>query len=290
MGIQKRLSAGEFVVVAEMSPPKGVDISRFITAAQRIRGRVDAVSVPCMEGGIMRMSAIGGGVLLQQQGLEALVHVYTRDRNRLALQGDLLAAHVLGLRNLLVVDSEDIALGDHRDARPVNDLSELGLMRAIGTLQDGKDLAGIDLAGVPTFFTGCRLRRFENDEERKQAVDAAAAQVEAGAQFIVTPPVFEPGRAQPLFEALAPLGAPVLATVFLIKSVAVARYIATHEPAAGISEDLIRRIRKSPDRGAECLRIAGELVAALRSTCQGVLIQTTGWEHRLPTLLDAAGI
>lgn len=290
MGIQKRLSAGEFVVIAEMSPPKGVDLSRFVTAAQRIRGRVDAVSVPGMEGGIMRMSGLGAAVLMQQQGLEALAHVYTRDRNRLALQGDLLAAYVLGLRNLLVVESEEIAMGDHRDAKAADDLTELELVQAIGGLQDGKDLAGIDLEGVPTFFTGARLRRFDDDEDLKRAVEAVAAQVEAGAQFIVAPPVFDGALARPALEALAPLGRPILSTVFLVKSVAVARYIAAHEPSAGISEDMIRRIRKSSDREQECLRIAGELVAALRAECQGVLIQTMGWEHRLPTLLDAAGL
>jgi methylenetetrahydrofolate reductase (NADPH) len=99
MSFQKRLASGEFVVLAEMNTPKGVDISQLITNARRIKGRVDAVSVPDMDNGVMRMSALAGGVLMQQQGIEAIIHTYCRDRNRMALQGDLLAAHVLGIQN-----------------------------------------------------------------------------------------------------------------------------------------------------------------------------------------------
>lgn len=277
------------MVIAEMNTPKGVDISRFVTAAQRVRGRVDAVSVPCMENGVMRMSALAGGALMQQQGLEALIHVYTRDRNRMALQGDLLAAHVLGLQNIVVVASEDMDQGDHRDAKPVHDLDDLALVRAIGDLQNGKDLAGFDLEGAPTFFAGCSLGRFTDDAGFERELKAAAAQVDAGAKFIIAPAVFDVERAGKMLDKLGALKVPVIPTVFLVKSVAVARYIATNEPQAGISEDLIRRIRKAANREQECLRIAGETVAALRKRAQGVLIQTLGWEHRLPAVLDAAG-
>ena len=290
MGIQKRLSAGEFVVIAEMNTPKGVDISRFVTAAQRIRGRVDAVSVPGMENGVMRMSALAGGALMQQQGLEALIHVYTRDRNRLALQGDLLAAHVLGLQNLVVVNSEEMDQGDHRDAKPVNDVDELELTRAIASLQAGKDMAGFDLDGAPQFFAGCALGRFTDDAGLDREVKAAAARVDAGAKFVIAPAVFDADKAAPMLDKLAELKVPVIPTVFLVKSVAVARYISTNEPQAGITEALIKRIRKAADREQECLKIAGETVAALKERTQGVLIQTLGWEHRLPAVLDAAGL
>ena len=116
--------------MAEMDTPKGVDISELITNARRIKGRVDAVIIPDMDNGVMRMSALGGGVLMHQQGMEAIIHVYCRDRNRMALQGDILAAHVLGIQNLIVVHGEEMDKGDHRDAKPVNDLDEVGLIRA----------------------------------------------------------------------------------------------------------------------------------------------------------------
>jgi methylenetetrahydrofolate reductase (NADPH) len=127
MSLKKKLSAGEFVVMAEMHTPKGVDISEIVTNARRLKGRVDAVVIPDMDNGIMHMSALAGGVLMKQQGLEAMIHVYGRDRNRMALQGDLLAAHVLGISNLLVVRGEEMINGDHRDARIVDDLDEVGI-------------------------------------------------------------------------------------------------------------------------------------------------------------------
>jgi len=290
MTIQKRLQSKEFVVLAEMNTPKGVDISRFMTDARRIKGRIDGIVVPDMDNGVMRMSALAGGALVQQQGIEAIIHVYGRDRNRMALQGDLLAAHVLGIQNLIVVHGEDMPNSDHRTAVPVDDLDELGLLAAIRSLQAGKDLAGFDLDGQPEFYVGCQLAPFADETEMICELDLAKDKIAAGAAFIVTPPVFDLGRFDKLMQKASSLGVPVIPTVFLIKSVAVARYIATHEPGAHISEDLIRRIRKASDRELEGVKIAGETISQLRKTAHGVLIQAMGWEHRLSAILDAASI
>lgn len=286
MSFQKRLASGEFVVLAEMNTPKGVDISQLITNARRIKGRVDAVTVPDMDNGVMRMSALAGGVLMQQQGIEAIIHTYCRDRNRMALQGDLLAAHVLGIQNLIVVHSETMENGDHREARTVDDLDEIGLLKAVRTLQEGKDLAGFELEGAPRFTTGCTVPSFGNDAEMAAAVAAAKEKVDAGAQFIVTPPVFDVARCEPFLSQLKALGVPVIATIFLLKSVGIARYIALNEPGAGVTEELIGRIRKASDRENECLRIAGETIVALKEKVAGVKIETLGWEHRLASILD----
>jgi len=285
MSFRKRLSAGEFVVLAEMHTPKGVNISKMVLDSRRIKGRVDAVIIPDMDNGVMKMSAMAGGVLMHQQGMEAIMHVYCRDRNTMALQGDLLAAHVLGIQNLVVVHSEDMAVGDHRDAQPVNELDEPELLEAIQTLQDGKDMAGFELDGRPDFTTGCTIASFKDDE-----LAAAEKKVAAGAAFIITPPVFDVGVFSAFMEKAKKLNVPVIPTVFLIKSVAIARYIATSEPEANLSEDVIKRIRKASDREMEGIKIAGETVAALKDMAHGVKIQTLGWEHRLGAILDAAGL
>jgi methylenetetrahydrofolate reductase (NADH) len=290
MSFQKRLSSGEFVVLAEMHTPKGVNISRLVMDARRIKGRVDAIVVPDMDNGIMRMSALAGGVLMQQQGLEAIIHVYGRDRNRMALQGDVLAAHVLGIQNLLVVHSVDISQSDHRETQPVDDLDEIGLLRAIRSLQDGKDLAGFDLDGSPSFTAGATIALFEDSQALEEELEMARKKIEAGARFLITPPVFDLDHFSVFMSKAHILQVPIIPTVFLLKSVAVARYIANSEPGAHISEELIRRIRKSADRENEGIRIAGETIAALKGLAQGVLIQTLGWEHRLPAILDAAGL
>jgi 5,10-methylenetetrahydrofolate reductase len=290
MTIQKRLQNREFVVLAEINTPKGVDISRFMTDARHIKGRVDGVVVPDMDNGVMRMSAMAGGVLIQQQGIEALINVYGRDRNRMALQGDLLAAHVLGIQNLIVVHGEDMANSDQRDALPVNDLDELGLLSAIKSLGSGKDMAGFDLDGNPEFFVGCHIAPFANDEGLENELELARGKIAAGARFVIAPPVFDINQFETYMQKAGNLNVPVIPTVFLIKSVAVARYISTNEPGSHISEETIRRIRKASDREMEGVRIAGETVAALKKLAQGVLIQTMGWEHRLSAILDVAGI
>lgn len=290
MSFQKRLTSGEFLVVAEMNTPKGVDISQLITNARRIKGRVDAVVIPDMDNGVMRMSALAGGVVMHQQGIESIIHLYCRDRNRMALQGDLLAAHVLGIQNLIVVNSEDMANSDHREAKAVEDLNEVELLETITSLQGGVDLAGFDLSGSPSFTTGAGLGSFADETEMTLELESATQKVAAGAQYLVTPPVFDVTHFETVIDAFNGLNVPVIATIFLIKSVGIARYMALNEPGSHISEDLIRRIRKSSDRETECLRIAGETIAALKGKVAGVKIETLGWEHRLPAILDFAGL
>jgi 5,10-methylenetetrahydrofolate reductase len=290
MGFEKRLFSGDFVILAEMNTPKGVDTSQFLLNARRIKGRVDAVIVPDMDNGIMRMSALAGGVLMQQQGVEAIIHLYCRDRNRMALQGDILAAHALGIQNLMVVSCENILNGDHRDALPVNDLDELGLLDAIRLLEKGKDLGGSDLSGAPAFTVGCTITQRGDGKSLDCALELTKRKVEAGAKFIVTPPVFDVSRFAPLMDRAKGLGVPIISTVLLLKSVGSARYFATNEPEAGLSEELISRIRRAGDREMECIRIAGETIAALKKLCQGVRILSLGWEHRLPSVLACAGL
>jgi methylenetetrahydrofolate reductase (NADPH) len=289
MSFQKRLSSGEFVVLAEMNTPKGVDTSQLVSYARRLKGRVDAVTVPDMDNGIMRMSALAGGVLFNQQGIESIIHVYCRDRNRMALQGDVLAAYGLGIRNLMVVASEDMANCDHQDAKIVNDLDDLGLVGAICSLQQGTDLAGIELNGAPSFAVGCTMAQCADEAALDRELEATRLKVAAGAGFVVAPAVYDLSLFKSFMDRAGGLGVPVIATVNLLKSVGSARYIANTEPASGLSEDLIRRIRKASDREAECIRVAGETVAGLKEVAQGVRIITLGWEHRLPTILDYAG-
>lgn len=290
MSFQKKLKANEFVVLAEMHTPKGVNITRLVNDARRIKGRVDAIVVPDMDNGIVRMSALAGGVLMRQEGVDTIMHMYCRDRNRLALQGDALAAHVLGINNLVVVHSEEMSQSDHREAKPVFDINEAELLGAISSLSSGKDMEGFDLDGIPAFNTGCTIAPYENEKALAKELEMAREKIEAGAAFVITPPVFDINGFEDFMKKAGDLGVPVIPTVFLLKSLAIAQYIANSEPGANISDDTIRRIRKSSDRELEGIKIAGETVAALKNMAQGVMIQTLGWEYKLPEILDAAGI
>jgi methylenetetrahydrofolate reductase (NADPH) len=278
MSLEKRLTSGEFAVLAEINTPKGVDTTLLMSI------------VPDMDNGVMRMSALAGAVLMHQQGIEGIIHLYCRDRNRMALQGDILAAYALGIQNLIVVDSENIGNCDHQNARAVDDLDELGLLGAIRSLERGMDLAGLELSGAPSFTVGCTISQYADEKALERELELTRKKVEAGAKFVVTPPVFDLNRFGSFMEKAKGLGVPVISTVFLLKSVGSARYIASNEPHAGLSEEMIRRIRKAADREMECVRLAGETAAGLKELTQGVRIITLGWEHRLPAILDYAGL
>ncbi len=290
MSFQKKLTSKEFTVLAEMHTPKGVNIARLVNDARRIKGRVDAIVVPDMDNGIVRMSALAGGVLMRQEGIETIIHMYCRDRNRLALQGDALAAHVLGISNIVVTHSEEMSQSDHREAQTVDDIDESELLAALRSLSKGRDMEGFELDGIPAFTTGCTIASYENEKMLDKEIEAASKKVAAGASFVITPPVFDLDTFDSFMEKAKGLGVPVIPTVFLLKSLAIAQYIANSEPGANISDDLIRRIRKSPDREVEGIKIAGETIAALKQKAQGVKVQTLGWEHKLPDIFDVAGV
>ena len=290
MSFQQKLFSGDFIILAEFDPPKGVDVSDLFLNIIKIKGRVDGVIVPEMAQAVMRMSALGGAALMQQHGMETIMQLCCRDRNRLALQGDILAAYMFGIKNLLVVPGEEIVYGDHIDANQIADMDELTLLRAIKGLQNGYDMAGMELKGAPEFVTGCSIKPAKNEMALEAELGLAQKKVKEGARFVVTPPVFNIPAFTYFMDKAKRLGVPVIATVFLLKSVGVARYISTNVPGPPIPEEMITRIRKAPDRVAECISIAGELVTTLRGLCQGVQLVTMGWENRLPAILDAARV
>ncbi|MFH1058647.1 MAG: methylenetetrahydrofolate reductase [Pseudomonadota bacterium] len=285
-----KLKSKEFAIVAEMETPKGVDISDFVAAARQLKGRVDAVLVPDMSFAVMRLAALAGAVVLKQQGLEPIVQFSCRDRNRLALQADLLGAHVLGVANVMAVEGEAVAMGDHLEAKTVADLTPAGFLEAAATLAGGADLAGRELKGKPKFCLGARIEAFTDAASCSLRLAAAKAAVDKGAGFLVAPPVFDLEAFAGFMAQAKDLGAPVIATTLLLKSVGMARYLNQNLPGINISDETISRIRSASDRPAECVKVAAETITGLKALCAGTLIVTAGWEDRLPAILDAAGL
>ncbi len=290
MRFQEKLASGEFVILAEMEPPKGTDASAMVANATRVKRRVDAFVVPEMSNAVMKMSSLGGALLLQGQGLETVLQCCCRDRNRLALQGDLLAAQALGVPNVMAVPGEEITHGDHHQARAVNDLDLLELLGAIQTLQTGRDLAGVELQGAPEFFVGATVKIPTSAAARQDEIAALDKKAAAGAAFFITPPVYAVEDLARFADHLHGRRATLIPTVLLLKSVGMARYINRHLEAQ-VPEEFIERIQKSPDRGREGVQIAAEIVAALKAKgFSGVNLSTLGWEDRLPAILTAAGL
>ncbi len=290
MSFQAKLTSGEFVVLAEMDTPKGVDISDLVTNVRYLKSRVDAVVIPDLDNGVMHLGALAGGAVMRQQGMEPLIHVCGRDKNRMALQADLLAAHVLGIHNLMVVKAEDMINGDHPDAKTVDDLDDLGILAMIRSLTTGTDLAGFELRGKPDFLPGIAVPPIADEAQLEEQVEDARSKVAAGARYIMLQPVFDLAFYTQIIEAFAALHVPVIPSVFLLKNVGMARYISINDPGSRLSEDLIRRIRKAKDRDTECIAIAGEMIRSLKGISRGIKISALGWEDRLPAILDSAGL
>jgi len=287
MSMQEKLAAREFLILAEMEPPKGVDFAPVIAHATKVKGKVDAFLVPEMSNAVMKMSSLGGCALLQSKGMETVMQVCCRDRNRLALQGDLLAAYALGVSNVIAITGSDPRYGDHSRARSVYDLDLLQLLEAIQRLQAGRDLAGVELNAAPTFCVGSTLIAGVNEGLLERELGELDEKMAAGAEFFITQPVFDLQLFAKFMKRLEERKVKVIPTVLLLKSGGMARYIDQHLDHVDVPQDLIMRIQKAPDRIRECVQIAGELVSSLREMgCSGVLISTSGWEDQLSNILE----
>jgi methylenetetrahydrofolate reductase (NADPH) len=290
MPLQEKLTSGEFVILAEMEPPKGTDVSDMVANATRVKRMVDAFVVPEMNNAVMRLSSLGGALLLQTKGLETVMQVCCRDRNRLALQGDLLAAYALGVPNVMAVTGDEITHGDHHEAQAVYDIKLLELLAAIQTLQTGRDLAGVDLRGTPRFLVGSTVKVTTGGKGQSAELAELDQKIVAGARFFTTQPIFDPAVLGNFLKDLGQRPATIIPTVMLLKSVGMARYINRHLEMK-IPEEFITRIQKAADRVRECVQIAAELISALKAQgAPGVLISTIGWEDKLPSVLAAAGL
>jgi 5,10-methylenetetrahydrofolate reductase len=286
MQLKQKLEAGEFALLAEIEPPKGVDVSGMLENASRAKEDVAAFVIPEMSNAVMRMSALGAAMMLQNGRMETIMQVSCRDRNRIALQADLLAAYACGIQNIMTVTGEDPSYGDHHQAAAVYDIGLEELLAAISGLQKGKDMAGIELAGAPSFFTGAAANAGLSGDELEREIDAAKRKIDAGVRFLITPPLFSIHAIQPFVDKVSGAGIFIIPTVVLLKSVGMARYMARNMPHVHIPEELIKRIQKAPDKARECTLIAIETIRSLKAEgFSGALIATIGWENKLPDIL-----
>ncbi|RPJ05025.1 MAG: 5,10-methylenetetrahydrofolate reductase [Deltaproteobacteria bacterium] len=287
MKLKRKFETGEFAVLAEMEPPKGVDVVTMVANAKRVKDKVDEFVVPEMSNAVMRMSSLGGAMVLRMEGLPASIQVCCRDRNRLALQGDLLAAYALGISSVMAVRGEEPSFGDHHQTRPVYDIDLIELLKAIQGLHAGRDMAGIELAGAPDFMVGSTIDAGAKGKSPDLEVEEMMKRFEAGARFFITPPLFDTAAIEPFLKRIKRPEIIIIPTVLLLKSLGMARYIARNMPHIHIPEALIERLQRSPDKARECIQIASEMVVTLkREGFRGVFMSTIGWEHKLPEIIE----
>ncbi|HDZ90386.1 MAG: methylenetetrahydrofolate reductase [Deltaproteobacteria bacterium] len=291
MTLKEKIASRKFVVLGEFEPPKGNDFSRLTENANQVKGRLDAVVVPEMANGVMKASSLGGCAYLKEKGLETVLQVCCRDRNRLALQADILSASALGISNLMAVPGEDIRFGDHPQAREVYDLDLMELLEAMGKMREGRDMAGIELMGSPAFFTGSTLNAGAIGGALDIEIKNLEKMLKRGVEFAITTPVFDLHRFRQFLKRVDMDRVAIIPTVLLLKSAGMARYIDRNIKNVSIPPEMIRGIQKAPDKMKQCIGIAAELINQFKDLkMAGVMISTVGWEDKLPQLLDTAKI
>jgi len=291
MSLKNKIKSGQFTVIEEFEPPKGSDFSLFKKNAKLVKGRVDAFVVPEMANAVMKAGSLGGCAYLQREGMETIFQICCRDRNRLAIQADILTAGALGIPNIMAVPGEDINFGDHPKARSVNDLDPLELIETIRTLESGKDLAGIELKGAPEFFMGSVIDTNAQGELLEIELDNLRRKIDYGIEFIVTNPIFDMHSIKQFTKQLGNMSVSVIPTVLLLKSAGMARYIDRNIKNISIPSEIIKDIQTAPDKQKKCIQIAAELINEMKEMgMPGVMISTAGWEDKVPMILDEAKI
>jgi 5,10-methylenetetrahydrofolate reductase len=290
MSFKEQLKSGKFVVVAELQPPKGNNLSELYEHAELLKGRVDAINVPDLQNAIMRLGSLSVCTLLKAKGLETVYNLSCSDRNRLALQSELLNASALGLKNILVLQGDPPSIGDHFEARAVFDLDVMGLLSATKRLQEGYDLVGNDLQGKPQFCVGTLINAAAKGHVLDLEVMDMEKKIRLGVEFFFTHSIYDVSLFEPFIKKVAHFKVPVIAGITLLKSVGMARYVNKHVEGASIPDSIIDQLMKASDKQKASIEIAGGLIKALKPFCQGVQLIPIGWERQIPALLDHVGL
>ncbi|MFH1087466.1 MAG: methylenetetrahydrofolate reductase [Chloroflexota bacterium] len=288
MNLEEKLKSGKFVVTAEAGPPKGVDMAEFEHSAGLLKGKVDACNVTDQQSAVMRVGSLAACHLVLRKGLEPVFQMTCRDRNRIALQSDLLSAYVMGMRNVLCLTGDHVALGDHPEAKPVFDLDSVSLLQAARQLEAGKDLSAKDLAGAPRFFLGACVTPGADPVEPQLL--KMEQKLRAGAQFFQTQAVYEPAKFESFMKEARRFNVPVLVGIVLLRSAGMARFMNRNVAGIHVPDSLIAEMDKADNKLQKGIEIAARLIREMKGLCQGVHIMAIGLESRVPSIIEAAGL
>ncbi len=291
MSLQSFLEARKFAITAEVGPLKGTDTVEIGEVAEALHGRVTAVNVTDQQSSVLRLGSIATCHLLKEKGLEPIVQMTCRDRNRIALQSDLLSAWVLGIQNVLSITGDLPSLGDHPQAKPVYDLDSVSLLWVINQLNEGHDMAGNELKGKTNFFAGAVVNPGADTEASLDLqIIKMENKIKAGARFFQTQAIYDVGRFASFMKRVEGLGVPVLAGIIPLKSVGMARFMNKNVAGVSVPDTLIDKMAQAKDKTQMGIQIAADLIKELKGISQGVHIMAIGWEKKVPQILEAAGL
>lgn len=288
MIFREKLRSGEVIVTADVIPPKGTAVYKSLKGIELLKGRVDAINVTDMPGANMRMGSLAVSVRIKEMGIEPIMQITCRDRNRISLQSEMLSAYALGVRNILCLRGDEATGSDNPDTKPVFDLDTVQLLAVARNLEKGFDMGGKRLDGVPDFCLGAALDPGAVNQTGE--IKKARLKAEAGAEFLQTQPIFDVASYARFLESVAFLDIPVLAGVFILKSAASARFMNKNIPGVYVPEPIIQELEKG-DAERRSIDITIRLVRELSDICSGVhIMMTAPWHDRIPHILDEAGI
>ncbi len=275
-----------FVITAELGPPKGTNLDSFFKQASFLKGCVHAANVTDQQAAVMRLGSLAACVRLKEFGIEPILQATVRDKNRIALQSEILSAAVLGIQNVLVLTGDPVKIGDHPEAKPVFDIDAAEFMSVIKKLEGGLDMTDHKLDGLPAMCIGAALNPCVDDLETE--LSKTRHKIAKGAEFFQTQGIFDLSRFKHFIERYQKEGfkAPVLAGIILLKSAKMARFMNEKIPGIFIPETLISRLEKTPDAKKECLEIACDIIREVRPLVQGVHLMAIGWEELIPEIIQ----
>jgi methylenetetrahydrofolate reductase (NADPH) len=291
MSLKSSLEAGKFAITCEVGPLKGTDTTEIEEVAGLLTGRVDAANVTDQQSSVMRLGSMATCHLIKGKGLEPIFQMTCRDRNRLALQSDLLSAHVLGIENVLALTGDLPSLGDQPQAKPVYDLDSVQLLWTIQRLNEGFDINGNELQGKTSFFAGAVVTP-EADTEAKRELQfyKMEKKIANGARFFQTQAIYDLDTFARFMKRVEGFKIPILAGIIPLKSAAMARFMNKNVAGVFVPDELIDKMAKAEDKTVAGIEIAADLMKSLKGICQGVHLMAIGWEKRVPAILDAAGL
>ena len=289
---KEALDSGKFVITSEIAPPKGTNIENMFHHIDLLKDKVDALNVTDHQSSVMRFPSLGGCLAIKEQGGEPILQMTCRDRNRLALQAELLLAHTRGIRNVLCLTGDAVPVGDHKDAKGVFDLDSTQLLRTIRLMETGQDMGGNSLDGAVEFCAGAIVTPEARPIEPQ--LIKFEKKVEAGAQFFQTQAIYDLDNFSKFMEYARQFPVKILAGIVLLSSARMAKYMTENVPGIFVPQKFIDELASAPKEGtlAKGIEIAGQMIAALKkdSICDGVHIMAIGREEVVPDILAAAGL
>jgi len=289
---KEALDSGKFVITSEVAPPKGTNLEKMQHHIELLKDKVDGINITDHQSSAMRFPSLGGCLAVLESGGEAIMQMTCRDRNRMALEADLLFAYSRGVRNVLCLTGDAVPVGDHKEAKGVFDLDSLQLLNAIDCLAGGEDLGGNALDGAVEFCMGAIVT--PEAEPLEPQLIKFEKKVEAGAEFFQTQAIYDLENFKKFMDYARKFNTKILAGIVLLSSARMAKYMTANVPGIFVPQELIDEMSAVPKEEmlAKGVEIAGRTIAALKkdNLCNGVHIMAIGREETVPDILAAAGI